>query len=148
MSDVERNIDVFRRLEAAYQARDTATVRELLGPDLVAHTPGAEMMPPGAEGAIAANEGAHATMPDRRTEILDLFGEGDRTVAHVRMRGTNTGEPIAWAGLTEPTGKAVDFDWVQISRHDDRGRIVETWAQMDTPTMMMQLGAMPAPGGM
>ena len=35
---------------------------------------------------------------------------------------TNTGEAIAWAGLTEPTGKAVDFDWVQISRHEDDGR--------------------------
>jgi len=138
---------VFRRLEAAYNARDSDTVRELVAPDLVAHTPGAEMMPAGVEGAIAANEGAHATMPDRRSEILDLFGEGDRTVAHVRMTGTNTGEPIAWAGLTEATGKAVDFDWIQISRHDADGRIAETWAQMDVPKLMMQLGAMPAPGG-
>ena len=44
--------------------------------------------------------------------------------------------------------KAVDFDWIQIARHDEQGRIVETWAQMDTPALMMQLGAMPAPGGM
>lgn len=148
MWDVERNVDVFRRLEAAYNARDNDTIRELVAADLVAHTPGAEMMPRGVEGAIAANEGSYTFMPDRRTEILDLFGEGDRTVAHVRMTGTNDGAAIAWAGLTEPTGKRVDFDWVQISRHEADGTIAETWAQMDVPKMLMQLGAMPAPGGM
>jgi len=147
MSDVERNVDVFRRLEAAHQARDNDTIRSLLTDDFTPHTAGSEMMPPGADGAIAANEGSFSFMPDKRTEILDVFGEGDRTVAHVRMQGTNTGEAIAWAGLTEPTGKAVDFDWVQISRHAEDGRIAETWSQMDVPMMMMQLGAMPAPGG-
>ena len=147
MADVERNIGVFRRLEQAYADRDYDTVRSLLSEDFTPHTPGSEMMPPGADGAIASNEGSFSFMPDRRTEILDLFGEGDRTVAHVRMTGTNTGEAIAWAGLSEPTGKAVDFDWVQISRHLDDGRIAETWAQMDVPKMLVQLGAMPAPGG-
>jgi hypothetical protein len=29
----------------------------------------------------------------------------------------------------------------------DSGKVVETWAQMDIPKMMMQLGAMPGPGG-
>jgi len=148
MSDVERNVETFRRLEAAYSARDNDTIRELVAADLVAHTPGVEMMPAGVEGAIAANEGSFSFMPDRRTEILDLFGEGDRTVAHVRLQGTNNGQAMAWAGFNEPTNKSVDFDWIQIARHDDQGRIVETWAQMDTPALMMQLGAMPAPGGM
>jgi predicted ester cyclase len=148
MSDVERNIDVFRRLEAAHQARDNDTIRSLLTEDFTPHTAGSEMMPAGADGAIAANEGSYSFMPDKRTEILDLFGGGDRTVAHVRMQGTNTGEAIAWAGLSEPTGKVVDFDWIQISRHAEDGRIAETWSQMDVPKMLMQLGAMPAPGGM
>lgn len=44
--------------------------------------------------------------------------------------------------------KSIDIDWVQISRHADDGTIQETWAQMDLPTMMVQLGAMPAPEGM
>ena len=147
MTDVARNLDTFRSLEQAYRDRDYDAVRSLLTEDFTAHTPGAEMMPPGVEGAIASNEGGVSFFPDKQTEILDLFGEGDRTVAHVRMTGTNTGEPVAWAGLTEATGKAIDVDWIQISRHLDDGRIAETWAQMDTPKLMIQLGAMPAPGG-
>jgi predicted ester cyclase len=146
MSDVARNIEVYKRLEQAYNQRDTDTIRACLAADLVAHTPGAEMVPPGVEGAIAANEGTFSFFSDYKTEILEIFGDGDRTVAHVRMTGTNDGG-IAWAGVPA-NDKPVDTDWIQISRHADDGTIVETWSQMDIPKMMMQVGAMPAPEGM
>jgi hypothetical protein len=42
----------------------------------------------------------------------------------------------------------IDMRWIQISRHDDDGKIAETWAQMEVPKLMQQLGAMPAPEGM
>jgi predicted ester cyclase len=143
---VAENIEVVRRLEAAYNARDHDTVRRLVAADLTPHTAGSEMMPPGVEGAIAANEAGWASFSDKRTEILEIFGEGDRVVSHVRMTGTNDGG-IPWAGVPA-NGRSIDVDWIQISRHDADGRVVETWAQMDTPKMMVQLGAMPAPGGM
>ncbi|MEX0984342.1 MAG: ester cyclase [Actinomycetota bacterium] len=148
MSDVDRNMDVIRRLEDAYETRDYDAVRTLIAADIATHTPGSEMMPAGVEGCIAANEGGYAFFPDKRAEITDLFGEGDRTVVHIRMTGTNTGAPVDWAGLTEATNKPIDIDWIQVARHDAVGRIVETWAQMDSPKMMVQLGAMPAPEGM
>ena len=146
MSDVERNIDVVRRLEQAYRDRDYDTVRACVAANLVAHTRGSEMLPAGVEGAIAANEGGWTYFPDRTTEIEDVFGEGDRVTTHVRMRGTNTGG-LDWAGIP-PSDKKVDTDWIQISRHAEDGTIVETWAQMDLPKMMVQLGAMPGPEGM
>jgi predicted ester cyclase len=146
MSGAARNIEVVERLERAYNERDYDTVRACLASDLVANTPGAEMVPAGVDGAIAANEGTFSFFSDRRTEILEIFGEGDRVVAHVRMTGTNDGG-IAWAGVPA-NGAAVDMDWIQISRHGDDGTIQETWAQMDLPKMMIQVGAMPAPGGM
>jgi len=146
MDDVARNIAVVERLERAYNARDTDTIRANVAADFVPHTAGSEMMPPGVEGAIAANEGSFASYPDKRTEILEIFGAGDRVVSHVRMTGTNQGG-LPWAGIPA-NGNAVDIDWIQISRHADDGTVVETWAQMDTPRMLMQLGAMPAPGGM
>lgn len=146
MADAARNIDVVERLEKAYNERDNDTVRTCLASDFVAHTPGAEMVPPGVEGAIAANEGSFSFFSDKRTEILEIFGDGDRVVSHVRMTGTNDGG-ISWAGVPA-NGKPIDTDWIQISRHADDGTIVETWAQMDLPKMMMQVGAMPAPEGM
>jgi predicted ester cyclase len=145
MADVERNIDTVRRVEEAYAARDYDTLRTLIVDDLSAHTPGSELMPAGIDGAIAANEGGFGFYPDKQVRINSLFGEGDRTVAHMTMSGTNTGQPIGFLGLTEPTGRSVVVDWIQIARHDDQGKIAETWAQMDVPAMMAQLGLMPAP---
>ncbi len=143
---IAENIDVVRRLEAAYNAQDHDTVRSILAPGFTPHTPGSEMVPPGVEGAIAANQGAKQSFPDERTEILDIFGEGDKVVSHVRMTGTNKGG-IPWAGIPA-NDKAVDMEWIQISRHADDGKVVETWAQMDIPKMMVQLGVMQPPGGM
>jgi predicted ester cyclase len=146
MSDVARNIELVERLEQAYNARDYDTVRTSVAADFVPHTAGSESVPPGVEGAIAANEGSFAGMSDRRTEILEIFGAGDKVVSHVRLRGTNDGG-IAFAGVPA-NGSKVDFDWIQISRHADDGKIVETWSQMDLPKFMVQIGAMPAPEGM
>src|SRR2546425_5642053 len=125
---VAENVDAVRSLEKAYNARDYDTVRSLVAADFTPHTPGSEMVPPGVEGAIAANEGAKQSFPDEKTEILDIFGEGDRVVAHVRMTGTNKGG-VPWAGVPA-NDKAVDIDWIQVSRHDASGKIAETWAQM------------------
>ena len=81
MSDVSSNIERIERLEQAYNDRDYDTVRGIVAPDFVAHTAGSEMMPPGIEGAIMANEGAHSAFPDRSTEVLEAFGDGDRVVS-------------------------------------------------------------------
>jgi predicted ester cyclase len=146
MSGGPQNVELVERLERAYNERDYDTVRACLAADFVAHTPGSEMVSPGVEGAIEANEGGFGSFPDKRTEILEIFGDGDRVVSHVRMTGTNDGG-LPWASVPA-NGKPVDIDWVQISRHGDDGTIQETWAQMDVPKMMVQLGAMPAPEGM
>lgn len=146
MGDVERNIDAVRRLEAAYNEQDYATVDDVLTDDFTAHTPGAEMLPPGREGAKASNRAAYQSFPDKRTEILDIFGEGDRVVARIRSTGANTGG-LPQFGIPA-NDAATDFQWIQISRHDDSGRIAETWAQMEVVKLMQQLGAMPGPEGM
>ena len=146
MSDVERNVALVERLEKAYYERDYDTVRACVAADYVAHAPGAEMMPAGVEGAIAADQGSWTFFSDKHSEILEIFGDGDKTVSHVRMTGTNDGG-IAWAGVPA-NGKPIDTDWIQISRHADDGTIVETWAEMDIPKMLMQVGAIPAPEGM
>jgi predicted ester cyclase len=146
MSDVDRNVDVIRRLEDAYNRRDYSGLGDLVREDLVAHTPSADPSRQNHEGLTANNEAGFSAFPDKRTEILDLFGEGDRVVARIRQTGTNSGG-LPWFGI--PANEAtVDFGWVQISRHDADGKVAETWAQIEVPKLMMQLGAMPAPGGM
>ena len=145
MGDVERNIDVVRRLEDAYNRRDYSPLPELVRDDLVAHTPSADPNAQDHAGLRANNEGGHAAFPDRRTEIEDVFGEGDYVVARMRNTGTNSGG-LPRFGI--PANDApVDLQWIQISRHDADGKIAETWAQMELMKLMQQLGAMPGPEG-
>jgi predicted ester cyclase len=145
MSDVERNIDAVRRLEDAYNRRDYSVIAEVVRDDLVAHTATADPSMQNNEGLKNLNENSHRAFPDKRTEILDIFGEGDRVVSRVRMTGTNGGG-LPWFGI--PANDApVDIEWIQISRFGEDGKIAEIWAQMEVPKLMMQLGAMQAPGG-
>lgn len=144
MADVERNIDVVRRLEDAYNRRDYSGLSELIRDDLVAHTSGSDHVPQDNEGLKANNEVAYTSFPDKRTEIVDIFGEGDRVVARIHNTGTNEGG-LPFLGIPA-NGKSIDLEWIQISRHDADGRIAETWTQLEVPKLMMQLGAMPAPG--
>ena len=78
---------------------------------------------------------------DKRPEILEAFGDGDRTVSHVRVTGTNDGG-IAWAGVPA-NGQAVDTDWIQISRHAEDGMNTEYYGVYDIAGTMTQLGLMP-----
>ena len=118
------NVDVVRRVEEAYAGKDYDTIRQLISADVVTHTPGSEMLPAGVEGCIAANEGGHTYFPDRKTEVLDVFGQGDKVVAHVRMMGTNTGG-LDWSGIS-PSDKCrhrLDPDLAPRCRGQDRGDV-------------------------
>jgi len=140
MADVERNIEVVRRLEDAYNRRDYADLAELVRDDLIAHTAGSDQIPQNHEGLKANNEGAYGAFPDKRTVIEDAFGEGDRVVARIHNTGTNTGG-LPWLGIPA-NGARVDMEWIQISRHDADGKIAETFTQMEVAKLMQQLGAM------
>jgi predicted ester cyclase len=133
------NVEIVRRLETAWATNDYDTVREILSPDFpkLNHGPGAEMIPPGIDGLIQGHEMSLGAFPDRKQEILDSFGEGDRVMIRSRMTGTNTGG-LPWFGIPA-NDRAVDVEYITIYRLED-GKVVESWAQMDLATMMQQLG--------
>jgi predicted ester cyclase len=138
------NTDVVRRVEEAYNSQKLEALDDLIDANLEAHTPGSDQIPPGLEGIKAAHQMAMGAFPDRKTEIIDAFDEGDLVVSHVRMTGTNTGG-LPWFGVPA-NDKPVDIRWIQISRVDG-GKLRQTWAQMDLAMMMQQLGVMPGGEG-
>lgn len=134
------NLEVVRRIEKAWTANDMGTIDRLIAPDFKAHTPGADMLPPGLDGAKAANQQSLQSWSNKKVEIQDLFGEGDKVVVRTRMTGTNTGG-LPFLGVPANDAK-VDFEPVSIYRLEN-GKVVETWAQIEVPKLMQQLGAMP-----
>lgn len=141
--DVE-NLEVVRRIEEAWASNNIDSLDDLIAADYTPHTPGSDQIPPGLAGAKMAHQQSMRAFPDRKNELLDIFGEGDKVVAHVRMTGTNTGG-LPWFGIPA-NDRQVGTDWITIFRLEN-GKVVETWAQMDIPKMMIQLGAMPGMGG-
>lgn len=141
------NVAVVRRLEEAWANHDLDVLDEVLHPDFPQnmHTPGSEMTPPGIEGIKQAAQMSWAAFPDKKQYVGDLFGVGDKVVSRVRMTGTNEGG-LPWFGIPA-NSKKVDVEWITIYRLEG-GKVVETWAQMEIPKMMQQLGAMPGPEGM
>lgn len=141
MSEVERNISVVRRLEDAFNGRDYSGLEELVAVAFEGHNPGSSDVT--MEGLVANNESWHAAMPDKRTEVVSVFGEGDRVVARIQDRGTNIGG-VPWFGIPA-NGRSMDMGWVQITRHGQDGRIIEMWAFADLPGLLSQLGAVAKP---
>jgi steroid delta-isomerase-like uncharacterized protein len=135
------SVDIVRRIEEAWRDDDLDALDGLIAEDFSAHTPGSEDVP-GLSGAKMAHQQSLQAFPDRQNHIQDIFGEGNRAIARVRMTGTNTGG-LPWFGIPA-NGAKVDIEWITEFRLED-GKVVETWAQMDLPTMMQQLGAMPGP---
>jgi predicted ester cyclase len=142
MDTVERNIEMVRRLEEAFNRRDYATLRQVLAEPFGGHNPGA--VDATVEDFEANNEDWRAALPDKRTEIVDIFGEGDRVVARIRDHGTNTGG-VPWFGIP-PNGRSMDMMWIQTTRHEPDGRIAEMWSLAEVVRLLAQLGARVIPG--
>jgi predicted ester cyclase len=79
--------------------------------------------------------------PDNHTTVLDLFGEREKIVARLRVKGTNEG-PFAGQPAI---GNRIQFDSIRIYRIVD-DKIVETWAMQDRLGLMEQLDFVRAAG--
>ena len=137
MDGVERNVQNVRGLEEAFNGRDYSLLGELISASFKGHNPGSYTVT--VEGLRDNNEAWHAAMPDKGTEVIFAFGSGDLVVARIKDRGSNFGG-VPWLGIPA-NGKMMDIDWIQITRHDEQGRIVEMWALADVPRLLSQLGA-------
>lgn len=134
MSD---NVETIKRLEAAWAATDEGTIKQILASDFKNGGAGAENMPHDVDGLIGMHKMSKDAFPDKKQEVLSIFGEGDKVVSAVRMTGTNKGG-LPWFGIPA-NDKAVDVNWITIYTLKD-GKVVETTGQMDIALMMQQLG--------
>ncbi len=81
-----------------------------------------------------------AAFPDCRVDTRDLFVEGDHLTWRFGFSGTHEGDFMG----VPASGRPFDIDGITILRFGDR-RCVERWSVADFLTLMMQIGALPAP---
>jgi len=81
----------------------------------------------------------HDAVPDYSVTIEDQLAENDKVVTRWTARGTHKGK---FQGIA-PTGRQVSVTGMTISRFVD-GKIAESWIELDTLSLMRQLGADPS----
>jgi len=119
-TDVERSIDQF------------------FAKDFVVH----ETFPGLARDSVGTkqwNALIHEAVPDHNVTIEDQLAENDKVVTRWTARGTHKGK---FQGIA-PTGRQVSVTGMTISRFVD-GKIAESWIELDTLSLMRQLGADPS----
>jgi len=108
---------------------------EFLDPDIVAHDP-----VPGFTGDLGGLKKLftmfQTSTPGYHT-VDDLVAEGDKVAGRITGYGTHEGELL---GIPR-TGKEIRMSGLVIWRIK-KGKIVETWVQNDTMSLLQQLGVL------
>lgn len=130
-----------RRAYELINAGDIDGFGRLVAAGFVEHeeTPG---LPPTKEGVLELFRGYRAAFPDTRMAVEEVIASGDRTVARVKVSGTQDGE---FMGMP-PSGRRVEVQLIDIMRFDDAGLIAEHWGVVDMLSLLQQLGAIPQGG--
>jgi steroid delta-isomerase-like uncharacterized protein len=126
-------------IEEVWNRGNLAAVDRYFAPDYVDHTP-FPGQGPGPEGYREVVTAIREAFPDLHLTLGDILGEGDKVAFRYTMEGTHQGD---FMGMP-PTGKPFSVTGMIIARVDD-GKAVERWANLDTLSLMQQLGAIPSP---
>jgi steroid delta-isomerase-like uncharacterized protein len=141
MSTEQNKALVRQMVEEVFNRGNMSRADEFLAPDFVER----EELPPGIsrdrEGVKQLATLLRSAFPDFKATIDDIVAEGDKVVIRQTWTGTHKGEFMG----APPTGKNVSFGVIDILRIAG-GKCAEHWGQMDSMSLMQQLGAISTPG--
>jgi steroid delta-isomerase-like uncharacterized protein len=121
-----------------WSAGNLDALNDIATADLVHHW----AIGPDSTGAAATADriaALRAAFPDLTITYGPLVQDGNYVAATWEIRGTHKG---AYLGMA-PTGAPIDATGINIFRLDC-GKIAEIWSEMDAPTLLRQIGALPA----
>lgn len=113
--------------------KDYTPIEEYLTEDYVYHGLGG-MMSKTPIGFMEAIKGFHAAIPDLKSEIIDIVGEGDRLVLRFNFTGTHKGEFLGFPA----NGANLHFEGM-IMRRFEGEKVAEDWDYFDFPTVVSQI---------
>lgn len=135
----EENKDIVRSWVEAFNEGNLDAVDELLTDSYVRHDPNSpEVRGSTEEKQLIAMY--RSAFPDLHFTIEDMVAEDDKVATRLGISATHKGELIG----IPPTEKRLSFTAMEIYRLKE-GKIEEQWVNVDTLSMMQQLGAIPAP---
>lgn len=139
MSSEQNKAIVSRIYAELINQENKAVIDELYAADVVVHDPFMGTMA-GVEGFKQLLGVFDAAFPGHRVKIERLTAEGD----YVSVLHTHTATHTGPFMHIPPTGKQVTVGGLELFRLHE-GKIVEFWRKDDDVSLLMQLGAIPAP---
>lgn len=139
---VQENIELVRYItEKGLNLGDTSFVDDVFSPYYVVHTRGLQL-PTGPDAFRTAVGFWRQSFPDFHCTIEHMIGQGEYVANRFNTTGTHTGR----LGEMPPTGKRFQVAGVDMHRVVN-GKVVESWISDDMPRILMEIGAVPTPGG-
>ena len=133
------NKTIRRLYHDAWNAGDTESLDSIMAPDVINHSP-LPGQAAGVDGFKQALQWMRGGVPDLAITIASQIAEGDMVATRWTGTGTQTGTLMG----VPPTGRRVTVSGIDICRIADE-RIVEYWQELDTLSMLQQIGAIPLP---
>jgi predicted SnoaL-like aldol condensation-catalyzing enzyme len=138
MDGPSENKALVRRFYAELDSGNLAAMDELVSETFVDHDPPPiPGLPPGRDGLKVAFEVFWRSTPGTH-EVLDQVAEGDLVVTRIRAQGRFAED----MGPIPATGGELDVTATSVYRVSD-GKLTEHWGEVDSLTMMQQLGVVP-----
>ena len=138
-SSIERSKAVSRRWIEVFNQRDDTGEADVRARDYAPVS--LQPAPLDSEAWTRFLAGFVEAFPDLQLMVEDAAREGDLVAQRVHFEGTHTGK---FQGLP-PTHRKVSFSGLELNRFVD-GRVSEHWFQMDSLTLLQQLGLVVVPG--
>ena len=110
--------------------------------DVIYEEKGSNRTVKGRDGVLEAAKGWKTAFPDIRGKIFKSTAEGTTAALEITWIATHNGPLELPSGTLPATGKAVEFDGVQIFIVEG-GKVTHMRHYLDLLTMLTQVGAMP-----
>lgn len=131
---IDKYIEICRLIsQKVVNEKDYSYIDQYFAEEYVYHGLGG-MLAKSPQAFREAIKGFHAAIPDLKSEIIEIIGEGNTIVIHFNFTGTHEGELMGHAA----TGKALDFNGM-IMRRFDKEKIAEDWDYFDYPSLVSQI---------
>jgi len=143
---VERNLELMRTLDDAWNAQDWKVLRKRHAADTAVFWPGQPNPTRGRDNHEAEAKEFFKTFPDNHlinNPYKILFGQGDMTCTVADFFGTMKGPMVVAGGKTiPPTNKKFHVEFCTVAHWSESGEILEERLFYDLVGLMREIGLM------
>lgn len=144
MSNVERNMELMKTLDDAWNSQDWETFKKRHAENVAVYWPAKPEPTRGRQSHEEESKAFFKTFPDNHianNPYKVLFGQGDWTCSIAKFTGTMKGPMTTADGnVLPPTNKKFEVEFCTVAHWDENGQILEERLFYDQVSLFQQIG--------